>query len=87
MIEVLEDEKNKLKLEFKGESQALTQLLATQAWKEKGEAAAIREHPFLEEPKLIVLGRSPKRILKRASKAIEEQCDEFKEEFRRALGK
>lgn len=87
MIEVLEDEKNKLKLEFKGESQAITQLLATQAWKERGEAAAIREHPFLEKPKLIVLGRSPKRILKRASKAIEEQCDEFKEEFRRALGK
>jgi len=87
MIEVLEDEKNKLKLEFKGESQALTRLLATQAWKDGGEAAAIQEHPFLEDPKLIVLGRSPKRILKKVLKAIEEQCDEFKEEFRRALGK
>ena len=87
MIEVLEDEKDKLKIEFKGESPTITQLLATQAWEEGGEAAAIREHPFLEEPRLVVLGRSPKRILKKASKALIEQCDEFKEEFRRALGK
>ena len=86
-IKVLEDEKEKLLLEFEDETETLTQLLATQVWKESGEAAAVREHPFIEKPKLIVMGKNSKRILEKASTALEEQCDEFKEEFRRALEK
>lgn len=86
-IEVLENEKEKLKIEFKDETETVTQLLATQVWKEGGEAAAVREHPFIENPKIIVMGKNPKRVLKKASTALEEQCDEFREEFRRALEK
>ena len=87
IIEVLEDEKEKLKIEFKDETETVTQLLATQVWKEGGEAAAIREHPFIENPKIVVMGKDPKKLLEKASTALEEQCDEFKEEFRRALEK
>jgi len=86
-IKVLEDKKEKLLLEFEDETETITNLLATQVWKEGGEAAAIREHPFIEKPRLIVMGKNPKRALKKASVALEEQCDEFKEEFRRALEK
>ncbi len=86
-IKVLEDEKERLLLEFEDETETITNLLATQVWKEGGEAAAIREHPFIENPKLIVMGKNPKRFLEKASIALEEQCDEFKEEFRRALEK
>ena len=42
---------------------------------------------IVENPKLVVMGKTPKRVLKKASKALEGQCDEFKEEFRRALEK
>jgi len=86
-IKVLEDEKEKIKIEFEDETETVTQLLATQVWKEKGEGAAVREHPFLESPKIIVMGKNPKRILLKASTALEEQFDEFKEEFTRALKK
>jgi len=86
-IKVLEDEKEKLLLEFEDETETVTNLLAIQVWKEGGEAAAIREHPFIENPKLVVMGKNPKRFLKKTSAALEEQCDEFKENFRRALEK
>jgi DNA-directed RNA polymerase subunit L len=86
-IKVLEDEKEKLRLEFEDETETITHLLATQVWKEGGEAAAVREHPFIENPKLVVMGKSPKRLLEKASTALEGQCDEFKEEFKRSLEK
>jgi DNA-directed RNA polymerase subunit L len=86
-VKVLENEKNLLKLEFEDETETLTQLLATQVWNEGGEAAAVREHPFIEKPKLIVKGSKPTKILLKASTALQEQCDEFKEEFKRALEK
>lgn len=86
-IKVLEEDKEKLLLEFEDETETITNLLATQVWKEGGESAAIREHPFIENPKLVVMGGNPKKILEKASASLEEECDEFKEEFRRALEK
>jgi len=86
-IKVLEDDKEMMKIEFEDESETLTQLLATQVWKEGGEAAAIREHPFTENAKLVVMGSNPTRLLDKAATSLEEQCDEFKEEFKRALEK
>lgn len=84
-VSVVEEEKGMLKVEVKGESATLTQLIAKQAWEERGEAAAVREHPFMVEPKILVMGTNPRRILERAAAAVGEQCDEFKEQFRRAM--
>lgn len=86
-IEVLEKEKDKLKLEIKGETHTLTQLLATTVWEEGGEAAAIQEHPFMEEHKIIVTARNPQRVLEKASIRIQKECDEFRDDFSRALQK
>ncbi|NIM46934.1 MAG: DNA-directed RNA polymerase subunit L [Candidatus Aenigmarchaeota archaeon] len=86
-IKVLENKKEKLLLEFEDETETVTNLVATQVWQEGGEAAAIREHPFIENPELVIMGRNPKRLLTKASSALEAQCDEFKEKFRRTLEK
>lgn len=86
-IRVLEQDKEMMKIEFEDETETLPQLLATQVWKEGGEAAAIKEHPFTENPKLVVMGSNPEKVLDKASTSLGEQCDEFKEEFRRALEK
>ena len=86
-VKVLENNKDLLKLEFEDETETLTQLLATQVWAEGGEAAAVREHPFIEKPKLVVKGSKPEKLLLKSTKALQEQCDEFKEEFKRALEK
>ena len=86
-IKVLEDTKEMLKIEFLDETETLPQILATQIWKEGGEAAAIREHPFTENPKIVVMGANPMKMLDKAATSLEEQCEEFKEEFKRALEK
>ncbi|MFQ6020673.1 MAG: RpoL/Rpb11 RNA polymerase subunit family protein [Candidatus Aenigmatarchaeota archaeon] len=86
-LRIIEENKDRLELEIEGEPHTLTQLLATQAWKERGEAASIKEHPFMKEPKIVVMGRGPRKILERSAKSIQRQCDEFKEEFIRALKK
>lgn len=86
-IKVLEDEREKLKIEFVNETETLTQTLATNVWNEGGEASSLKEHPFLENPKIVVMGKNPKRLLKKAATVLETECDEFKEEFQRALKK
>jgi len=75
------------KVEFVDETETLTQALATNVWNEGGEASSLKEHPFLENPKLVVMGKNPKKILKKATNVLERDCDEFKEEFQRALQK
>ena len=51
-IKVLLDEKEKLSVELGGDTQTVSQVIAKQVWAEGGEAAAVREHPFLLEPKI-----------------------------------
>ena len=84
-VSVVEDSKEKLKIEVRGESVTLTQLIATQVWQENGQAAAFREHPFMTEPKILVEGSNPKKLLEKAAKKVEEQADELKDELKKAL--
>jgi len=86
-IKILEEEKDKLKIELKGETATITQVIADAAWKEGVDAAAIREHPFMEEPKIIVSGEKPKKALEKASQAVQEKCDELKTELQKELSK
>jgi DNA-directed RNA polymerase subunit L len=84
-VSVVEEDKERLKVEVKGESPTITQLVASQVWKEGGEAAPVREHPFMVEPKILIEGSNPKKLLEKAAKAVEEQADELKEELKKAL--
>ncbi len=86
-LKVLEQDKNMLKVEVGGEDHTLTHVIAKAAWEEKGEAAAVREHPFMVEPFIIVKGSNPKKILEKAAVRVAKQCDELKESFSRALKK
>lgn len=86
-LNVLEEDKEKLKLELKGDTGTLTHLLAKIVWSEGGQAAAIREHPFMKEPVIIVVGSNPRKLLTKSADNIIADCDELKEEFRRALSK
>ncbi len=84
-IKILEDEKEKLAVELGGDNQTVSQAIAKQVWAEGGEAAAVREHPFLKEPKIIVHGSNPRKLLQKAADAVVEQCDELEKEFKRAM--
>ena len=84
-LNIVEEDKEKIKIELKGESETLSHLLAEQAWQEGAEASAVREHPFMVEPKILVKGKNPKKILEKAAGSLETQTDEFREEFKRSL--
>jgi DNA-directed RNA polymerase subunit L len=87
---VKEDEKT-LILEIGEESVGFANLLREELWKDKNvkEAAQIKEHPYLSEPKVFVrVSRgNPRTALEKAARRIENQAKEFKEEFEKALKK
>ena len=87
---VKQDEKT-LMLEIKGETIALTNLVRQELWNDKSvdEAAQIKEHPYLAEPKIFVkVDRgAPVTALEKASERIESQLNEFREKFKTALKK
>ena len=86
-VEVVESDKEKLKIELRGESQTLSQLIATEIWELDGEASAFQEHPFMESPKIFVKGSSPKKLLEKAASKVMDEAEEFKEKFTKAFKK
>lgn len=86
-VNVLEKDKEKMKIEVKGESFTLTQLLAKTLWRQGSEAASVKEHPVLEQPKIIVKASNPKKALEKAASSVEEICEELKKDFKSALKK
>jgi DNA-directed RNA polymerase subunit L len=84
-LKIVDEDKNKLKIEVKGESETLTNVIADFAGKEGVDAAAVREHPFMEEPKILVVGSNPKKALKKAAQAVQEKTDELKNELQKNM--
>ena len=82
-IKAVKDGKDFLEIEVAGESHTLTQLVAKTA--EGGDVAAVLEHPFMAEPKLIVSGANPKKILEKSAARIQKEAEEFGEQFKKAV--
>jgi DNA-directed RNA polymerase subunit L len=90
-LKVVKEDEKTLILELKGESISFANLIGDELWNDKSvsEAAHIKEHPYLSEPKVFVKVNkgSPRTALEKAATRIEDQAKEFKEEFKRALKK
>jgi len=82
-IKTIKDEKEFLDIEVAGESHTLAQLAAKLA--EGGDAAAVLEHPFMAELKIIVSGANPKKILEKSAAKIQKEAEEFGEQFKKAV--
>lgn len=84
-LNVLEKEKNKLKIGVSGETHTLMNLLRENCWKAGAKQAAyVVEHPYLSEPKIVVRGSDPKKVLNSAAQLTEKQVSDFLREFRKA---
>ena len=89
-VKKIKEENNNLILELAGESKTFANLIREEVWNSDGvsEAAAIQEHPYMEQPKLFLKmeGRySHKKALEDAAKRIEVKVKEFEKEFSRAF--
>ncbi len=81
-LEVLEDEKNKLKIAVEGENHTLLNILRENAWKAGADQASyLLNHPYFAAPQLIIQGENPKKILNSSIQMIIEQAKEFEKEF------
>ena len=87
---IKEDEKTLL-VEAVGESFTLTNAVREYLWDDKSvsEAAQIKEHPYLSQPKIFVKTDrgSPVTALEKASEKLVDDAKEFKQKFREALKK
>ena len=88
-LNVIKKDKTLLEVEVKGESVGFVNLVKEELWNDKGvdEVAHIKEHPYMDEPKLYVKTKrkKPKGVIKNAIERIKVQTKDFEKEFKRAL--
>ena len=85
-LNILEDKKNKMIVEIKGETHTFCNALKKELWNDKHvKAAAYRiSHPFVGVPTLVVetdSSETPKKALLEASKRLQKGFDNFKTGF------
>lgn len=85
-LNILEDKKNKLILEVKGETHTFCNTLKKELWNDENVKAAGYniDHPFVGVPKIIVetnTNTTPKKALLDACKRLSKSMDKFKSEF------
>ena len=81
-LEVKEHKKGKLTLEIGGETHTFLNLLREKAWKVGcKQVSYIVEHPYLSEPKIIVIANDPKGVLLKAADMIIENIEALQKEF------
>lgn len=90
-INVVKQDDKTLILELPEETVTVTNVLRSELWEDQnvGEAAAIKEHPYLANPKIFVKTTrgKPQTALDKAADRIIRQTDDFAEEFKRETKK
>ena len=84
-LKVVKKEDNTLILEVLGETVTVTNVLRGELWEDKNvrEAAQIKEHPYLSEPKVFVMTSrgKPETALNKAADRIIKQTEDFSDKF------
>jgi DNA-directed RNA polymerase subunit L len=90
-VRVLKQEKDSLLVELKGDTIGFANLISEELWENKDvyEAASIKEHPYIAEPKVYVKtkGVSPKKVLLDTAKSLQNKVKELEKEFQANLKK
>lgn len=89
-LKALKQNKTLLFVEVEGESTGFANLIKEELWEDKNvdEAAHIKEHPYMAEPKIYVKMKGitdPKKAIGKANKRILVQLKDLEKEFKRAL--
>lgn len=90
-LNIIKGEGNLLEVEVVGETIGFVNALREELWNDKNveEAAYVKEHPYLAEPKIWVKVKhgDPKKALLDAAKRLEDKIKNFEKNFERALKK
>ena len=84
-LNILEEKKNALKFELRGEDHSFCNLLKDELWNDKHVKVATYniKHPLIGIPMFIVEtdGKDPKKVLDDAGKRLSKTLDKFKKDF------
>lgn len=85
-VEVLEDEKEKLKIEIH-DNTTLVSLVNENLWQQKGiESAAFKvDHPYLSKPVLLIKSKNSKKALLDAIEQVVEDVKELRKKVQNEL--
>ena len=90
-LKKIEDNGKRLIVEFDEESIAFANMVKDKLWEDASvkEAAAIREHPYLSKPKILVETSrgSPQTALEKTTEKLIDEAKEFGEKFKDTLKK
>ncbi len=86
-LRLVKEAKGKAEIEVRGETATLTGLIADTAMADGTDAAAVHEHPFMTEPKIVVASSNPFKALEKAADNVSEQLSDFKKAFEAAAKK
>jgi DNA-directed RNA polymerase subunit L len=85
-IKIIEETKNKIVFEIKGEDHTFSNILRKELWNDNHVKAAAYniDHPLTGIPCFILQtdGEDPKKVLKAAVKRIEKELEKLKEEIK-----
>ena len=84
-VKVLEESKNRIVIEIKGEDHTFCNALKQELWNDKDVKVASYkiDHPLIGVPQFLVetKGKDPKKVLMDAAKRLQKELDKFKKAF------
>ena len=91
-VKEIKNDGNALLVELKGDTIGFANLIREELWNDENveEAASIKEHPYMAEPKVYVKmkGRAqPQKALKDATARVESKLKELRKEFENSFKK
>ncbi len=83
-----EKDKEKIRVEVRGETHTMLNLIRENAWKAGArQASYIIQHPYISQPEIIIRSKKPAKTLQDASQIAIDDSREFSRAFKRALKK
>jgi DNA-directed RNA polymerase subunit L len=87
-LTAIEKGKEKLRVEVRGETHTVLNLIRENAWKVGArQASYIIQHPYISQPELIISSKNPRKILQDASQRVIDDSRDFSRAFKRAMRK
>ena len=87
-LTVTQKGKEKLRVEVRGETHTMLNLIRENAWKAGAKQAAyIIQHPYISQPEIIIRSKNPQKTLKDAAQMVIDDSKEFMVAFKRAMKK
>ena len=85
-INIIEEKKNKLIFEIRGEDHTFSNLLRKELWNDEHVKASAYniDHPLVGQPKFVLQtdGQDPRKVLQAAAKRIQKQFTKLKDEIK-----